>query len=299
MSDEKRVLVYGATGVQSGPLIPLLRERGYQVRVLVRSPQNVSAWQSAGVEVVPGDLYDPAGLQTASAGVAAVLLQLPLEYDYDRAVTQGRNAIDAAQAAGVRFVVFNTSIYIPDAPTDTAAFEIKRTLVQYLQQRGVPHIVLKPRVYLDNWLQPAARAAIANDGVLAYPLPRDERVAWISAADTARLMVAALERPDLAGRTYDIGGPDAVTGDELATHFAAVLGRPMRYVPLPVDAFEQGLSAALGPVTGREIARIYRLSAREYPAPLPNMATVLRDLPAQLTPLNTWIRRQDWTPAPA
>jgi uncharacterized protein YbjT (DUF2867 family) len=92
---------------------------------------------------------------------------------------------------------------------------------------------------------------------------------------------------------FDIGGPDAVTGDELAARFAAVLTRPMRYVTIPVDDFEQGLSAALGPVTGREIARVYRLSTHEHPAPLPNMTVFLRDLPAQLLPLDTWIRQQD------
>jgi NADH dehydrogenase len=49
-----------------------------------------------------------------------------------------------------------------------------------------------------------------------------------------------LARPELAGRTYDVGGPDLVTYDEFLSAICAAIGRQCRTVHLPL-----GLSFAL------------------------------------------------------
>ncbi|MBP6440627.1 MAG: NAD(P)H-binding protein, partial [Caldilineaceae bacterium] len=67
-----RILVTGATGYVGGRLIPRLLERGHQVRVFVRDPRRIAgrAW-AADVEVVSGDMLDPASVAAAVAGVDA------------------------------------------------------------------------------------------------------------------------------------------------------------------------------------------------------------------------------------
>ena len=57
MATPQRVLVTGATGYIGGRLVPRLLARGYQVRVLVRSPGKLAAvpWHDD-VDIVAGDL---------------------------------------------------------------------------------------------------------------------------------------------------------------------------------------------------------------------------------------------------
>ena len=71
MSTEKRILVTGATGYVGGRLLPLLVDAGWRVRCLARQPERLASRVPADVEVVPGDVLDPASLSRAMKGVEA------------------------------------------------------------------------------------------------------------------------------------------------------------------------------------------------------------------------------------
>jgi uncharacterized protein YbjT (DUF2867 family) len=67
-----RVLVTGATGFTGGHLARRLAADGDFVRALVRDPARAADLASAGIELVTGDLRDPASLDRAVAGVDVV-----------------------------------------------------------------------------------------------------------------------------------------------------------------------------------------------------------------------------------
>lgn len=99
-----------------------------------------------------------------------------------------------------------------------------------------------------------------HQGVLAHPLSADQRVSWISWDEAARYAVAALRRPDLAARKplLQTGGPQALTGTEVAEVLGRVLGRRVSWVSVPLDQFEAGLNASLGATAAADVARFYR-----------------------------------------
>lgn len=144
---------------------------------------------------------------------------------------------------------------------------------------------------MDNFAGPWTAPRIVRDGVLAYPIPATDRTAYVSADNAAAAAVAALGREDLDGATLDLAGPESLTGDEAAERFGRVLDRPVRYQPIPLDAFERGLASAVGEVAAREIVKLYRWDAEQGdgrrnevdPGPL------LAQLPIGLTPLDAWI----------
>jgi NAD(P)H dehydrogenase (quinone) len=294
MSDSLNILVYGATGAQGQPIVQKLLQKNYRVRVFARDRDKARSLFPETVEIEIGTLEDRASLNRANQGVDRVFLVLPLEYRVDVAMNQGRQAIDAAREAGVRLLVFNTSTFIPPQVTDAAAFEIKRDLERYLKQSGVPSIVLRPTVYMDNFAAPWSLPNIVGQNVVAYPIPAELKVAWISLDDTAALGVAALERPELAGSAFDLGGAVALSGKEIAARFSQVLERSLTYQEIPIDGFEQGLNQAFGEPTGTEIAKIYRWRAAHPEANSIDMSAVLQQLPIQLTTLEQWIRRGEW-----
>lgn len=295
--ESEPILVYGAGGTRGGPVARRLLAEGQPVRVLARAPAGAEGWRRRGAEFVTGDLADRASLDRAHAGVGAVFFHLPVMYDVALAAAYVRNAAAAARAAGVRALVFEGNTQIPDEPTEVAAFEIERAAAARLFADGPPTVVLRPTMYMDNFAAAWMAPGIVQNGIVAYPLPAAAEAAWIAADDAAALAIAALRRPELAGRVVEIGGPEALTGDAIAARFAAALGRPVRYEAIALDDFERGLNASFGAPTGTDITAQFRWyedrgTTRRVTV---DMAPVLADLPVHLTPLAEWIAGHDWT----
>ncbi|WP_441250658.1 SDR family oxidoreductase [Kitasatospora sp. McL0602] len=289
-------LVLGAAGFQGGAVARLLAEGGHTVRGFAREPEaGQPPVELPGVTVLFGDLGQPADVRKAFEGVTHASVVLPLVYDTKTVVEYARNIAAAALEAGVEQVVYNANTRIPEGLTEHAAFETRRAAEQVLRESGIPLVVLRPPVYLDNLFSPWTGPALVNDGVLAYPLPAEARVAWLGHRDLAAATVAALGRPDLIGQTVDLGG-EAVTGTELAAAFAKVLGREVGYLPLKPADFEAGLAQALGADTAAGVAGVYHHAATDGGAGLldGDQALVERTLGIRITPLADWIAAQPW-----
>ncbi len=292
---QKSVLVYGGTGVQGSPVVRRLLQQHFRVRVLVRNSCKAEALQQSGAEVAVGNLNDLASLKKASEGMDAVFLQLPLEFS--SAVTEyGCNAIDAAKTAGVSYVVFNTSVLVPDSNVNVKALDLKRKVEMYLQQSGLQYVILRPTFYMENLAAPWSAPAIVHQGTVAYPMTSEFKASWISVEDLGAFAVEALKRPELSGSVFNVGGSEALTGNEIAQQFAAVFGRAVNYYPIPLEQFEQQMNAAMGEPMGTEIAALYRwfVSQPQSPAVI-DPQPVLQQLPVQITPLKDWIRSQNWS----
>ena len=112
------VLVTGATGFIGGNVARRLRRRGDAVRVLVRPGADDLVIRNTGVTPMPGDLLEPESLRRALDGCAAVYHCAAVyafwarrPADIYRANVDGtRNVIAAARQAGVRRMVFTSSV---------------------------------------------------------------------------------------------------------------------------------------------------------------------------------------------
>ena len=119
--------------------------------------------------------------------------------------------------------------------------------VNAVKNSGIPAIILQPAIYLENLLPPVFAPRLRGEGIADYPpLRKGQQAMWTSHRDQARLAVAALARPDLAGNSYEIGSPEALTGDELAVILSEWLGRAVRYEPATPAEFGQRVGDALG-----------------------------------------------------
>ena len=290
--DDQVVLVYGGTGTQGTPVVEQLLAAGRNVRVLTRDAARAEHWRSRGAAIVVADLGDPESLAAANDGVSQVVLQLPLQYDFDLHETYGRNAVDAARAAGVDLLVFNTSAQVIQN-TEVHAYQARQVVIDYLHGSGVPSVVLRPTFYMEILLGPWIRPAIVNDSVVAFPLPADLPMSWISAFETAGHAVAALARPDLAGREFDIGGPQALTGNDLAACFATALNRPIQFVSISPDDYEQSLAPIFGPTVAREVAAQVRCII-DLGSGAVDMASPRSEFSVAPKSLDDWIAGHDW-----
>ena len=293
---KKKVLVYGVNGVQGGAVARRLLEAGHAVRGLVRDERRVDALGGEGVEPAVGDLSDPKSLREATEGCDAVFLVLPLEYDREKVLAWMKNAIDAAGATGVDRLVFNTSGRVPPEPTDVAAFEVKREAEAYLEESAVPHVVLRPPLYMENFEAPWVASGMADVGVVAYPIPRQVKVSWLSVSDMADLCAEALFRPELSSIALDVGGPEALDGEGVAAAFSRALGREVRYQAIPPDEFEADLRDAIGEAAAADIAAVYRWMAENEDSRLfvSNPGEIRKRFQVEPMDLEEWASRREW-----
>lgn len=282
-----KVLVYGGTGSQGSAVVQKLTENGHQPYILTRKPDNIA-------QAVAGDLADPASLEAASRGMDAVSLHVPFFVpDPALAVTYARNAIDAAKAAGVRHIVFNTSGPVIPHRLGVAGYDMRHDVIDYLKASGVPHIIIQPTGYLENLLGPWTAQGIIERDVLTYPVAADERIGWLATADLGALMTAALERPELAPAHFVVSGVENLTGPELAARMSAGLGRTITYEAITPEAFGELLDAAFGAGMGAQAAAGYafqRDNAHLFTM-WTDMQPVLAKLPVRMTSVEEWAKQ--------
>ena len=286
------VLVYGSTGTQGTPVADQLLTAGRAVRALTRDAARAQHWAARGAEIAVADLADPNTLAAANKGVDQVVLQLPLQYDFALHETYGRNAVDAARAAAVGLVVFNTSAHVFQG-TDVHAYQARQEVIDHLQESGVPHIVLRPTFYMEILLGPWIRPGIVEQGVVAFPLPADFPMSWISAGEMAAFGVAALDRPHLSGASFDIGGPQPLTGNDIARSFSELLEKSVSYVSIPPDDYERALAPVFGSTVAFEVASQVRYMIAQGDGSV-DMTDTAAQFGVNPTSLDAWIRQHNW-----
>jgi uncharacterized protein YbjT (DUF2867 family) len=287
MSVKESYLVYGASGVQGGAVARLLLDEGALVRTITRDEKTALSLKEQGIETIVGELSDASLLDSLHAGVDKVFLSLPVHFEISQVRSYIRHTVEAAKRAKVQLLVVNTSVYVPETPTETTAIEIKRELINEVKQSGVPYIIVQPTLYMENFLLPG----LLNNGALAYPVPADQPIAWISADDAAKFHYYALTHPELAGSTLQASGPEALTGTQIAEAFGTVLGQHVVFYPLPIDAFQGAIGSLLGEQTAAGLAGLYRW-INEHTVELPGPIQIQADLKEELklTSFADWLK---------
>ena len=168
-----------------------------------------------------------------------------------------------------------------------------------IRDGDVASIVLQPTAYMDNLLAPWSLSGILNDGILAYPAPREAPISWLSHRTLGDFFVAAAKSEEAAGQTYRIGGPEALTGNDLVRILGERLGKTIAYHRIPLDAFAAGLDDVLGAPAGERVASLYARLDHE-PRAMDSGHDAARVLGVTPEPFVDFVARQDWRlPGPA
>ena len=111
MSDQKIILVTGATGQQGGATARELLQHHYTVRAMTRNPasERAAALSKLGAQVVQGDLDDTASLEQAIQGAWGVYaVQNTWEAGVEGEEVQGKRVAEAAKRLGVQHFVYSS-----------------------------------------------------------------------------------------------------------------------------------------------------------------------------------------------
>lgn len=290
------VLVTGASGFIGTALVPRLLAAGHTPRLMMRSAPNAAP---PGVQVVRGDLADPASLAAAVRGADAVvhLGAATSGGRLDPAVTYRVNVggttalIDACRTAGCRRVVVMSTQHV-HLPRPGLYGQTKRIADALFTAADLDVTILRPSLVYG----PGTRGVFVKLAGLVRSLPVIPiigpgqwhlRPVWVG--DLADVVVQSLARPELAGRTYDVGGPDSVTYTEFVAAICGALGKPFRRIHLPL-----GLSFVLAAILERVLPNPPLTTDNVHGATLEapcDLHALLHDFRIRLTPLTEGLRR--------
>jgi uncharacterized protein YbjT (DUF2867 family) len=226
----ERFLITGASGRVARRAAELLAQRGYELRLMTRTPQQAPILE--GAKVVRGDFAEPGTLDDAFVGVSAALVISGSGKPGERARLH-RNAFEAAARAGVRHVVY-LSLQGASASSRYAFSRDHCLSEQYLAATGIPHTVLRNAFYMDMFLE-----RFDADGVMRGPA--DETLgAFVSREDVAQTAAVALADPP--GDTHDVTGPEGLSLAAVARRLSAITGRQLRFQPESVESARDRLS---------------------------------------------------------
>jgi uncharacterized protein YbjT (DUF2867 family) len=234
--------VTGATGYIGGRLVPELLAAGYRVRIMARDPQRLNdrPW-SEQVEIVRADASDPLGVRRAFEGVdvAYYLIHGLGTADFEQTDREmARTFATAARDAGVRRLVYLGGLK-PDVPASelSAHLRSRDEVATEMLESGVPTAVLRAAVILGSGSVSFEMLRYLTERLPAMITPRwlKTRIQPISIRDVLRYLVGCATLPAEVSRSFDIGGPDVLTYQDMMQRYARVAGLRRRLiVPVPV-----------------------------------------------------------------
>jgi uncharacterized protein YbjT (DUF2867 family) len=227
-----KILVTGSTGTVGSEVVRQLHRRGAQVRALVHR-RGAAQELPPEVETVAGDLLDPVSVEQALQGMDKMFLLNAVTPDE---LTQALIACNLARRLRARHVV-QLSVFQADRFRDVPHFASKLAVEGALREFGPPFTILRPGYYFQN----DARLKEALAGGL-YPVPLGPTgIAAADARDIAEAAAIALTGEGHEGKTYNVVGPNLLSGPGAAATWSGFLGREVRYAGEDFDRYERQL----------------------------------------------------------
>jgi len=254
------IMIAGGTGRLGTQLVQLLTARGFKVRILTREPERARHLQSDLVEIIKGDVRDPAAVQRAVTGAQTVISAIHgldgTGTDNPRTVDwQGNsNLIKAAQAAGTEhFILVSVHGAAPDHPTEL--LRMKYMAEQELRASKLAWTIIQPTACMELWAQVIGEPLLKSGKTMVFGRG-DNPMNFVSVSDVARFVQLAVIDPALRGKVVEVGGPQNMSMNQFAQTFQSVAGKPARigHIPLPVMWIMSVLMRPFNPMMARKIA---------------------------------------------
>jgi len=225
-----KILVIGGAGNVGSQVVKELRKRHATVRALVRSTGRPASVPE-GVELVEGDLLDPVSVEKALDGVDKLYLLNAVVADE---LTQGLIAYDLAKKRKLKHIVYHSVFKVEDFK-DVPHFASKFAIESALRQFDLPFTIIRPNYFFQN--DESLQEPLTKAGI--YPMPLGPRgISAVDIRDIAEAAAIALTSDGHLGKTYNLNGPDVLSGPRIAEIWSALLGREIHYTGENMDAFE-------------------------------------------------------------
>lgn len=236
------VLLIGGTGYVGDVMRKRMRDAGYTVRLLTRSDSNKSRYESEGFETVGGNINNTDSIVRALDGVDTVVNLVAVikekgDVTFEKMNYQGSvNVADAARQTGVTRLVQMSALgagNMPDYPYHFTKWRAEN----YIKDLGLDYTIFRPSIIFGPGEKEQFVGQLADVVKLAPVIPviGDGKSMFqpIHLNDVGDCFIRALDDRSTIGQTYELGGPDQMTYEDILDEIARTLGKHKRKVHVP------------------------------------------------------------------
>lgn len=241
MNNQKRVLIFGATGNIGGAAARELLKQGWHVRAVTRTPDSGKAQDLKwlGAEIFQADMEDRVSVGLAFKGYERALsVQNWTTAGADGEIRQGKIVADAAKSAGIAHLVY-TSAGTGDPHTGIPHFDSKIAVENHMRDLEIPFTILRPAPFMELLSEPEFYPALAAWGVEPGIVGWDKPIPWVSVRDLGVAVASMLSDPYTWIRKDIPLYGDVKTLAECRDIFLQVDGKKPRRIALPVWLFKK------------------------------------------------------------
>ena len=247
------IAITGATGQLGHHVIEQLLKTvpASQIVAIVRNPAKAGALSQQGLDVRQADYADQAAFTSALQGVEKLLLISSSEVG--QRAPQHQNVINAAKAAGVKFIAYTSLLH---ADTSPLGLHVEHVATEKaLAESGIPFTLLRNGWYTENYL---ASAPPALEHGVFIGSAGDGKIASATRADYAAAAAKVIAEEGHAGKVYELAGDNAWTLNELAAELSK---QSVKSVGLPAGLAEMLADSDTGASKGGLFDDSHTLSA--------------------------------------
>ncbi|HDG1708694.1 TPA: SDR family oxidoreductase [Kluyvera ascorbata] len=232
------IAITGATGQLGQHVIANLLNTtaANQLVAVVRNPAKAEALSQKGVVVRQADYGDEAALTKALQGVDKLLIISSSEVG--QRAPQHRNIINAAKAAGVKFIAYTSLLHADKSPLGLHVEHVETE--KMLADSGIPYTLLRNGWYTENYLV-SAPAALEHGVFIGAA--GEGKIASATRADYAAAAARVIAEEGHAGKVYELAGDHGWTLGELAAELAKQSGKKVVYQNLSQADFAAALKS--------------------------------------------------------
>ncbi|MBU0994385.1 MAG: NmrA family NAD(P)-binding protein [Proteobacteria bacterium] len=221
------ILVTSAAGIVGHSLLRRLISRGHSVRAFVKNEAQASALRAEGsVEIMTGDLQNPADIQQSIDGVDQIYFAAPTRIVKE--VPMVEYLIEACRSQSPKQIIYHSVIHpeIKQLPHHGEKLIAEGCFID----SGLPVTILRPSHYMQNYLEAWDFLRL---GVFPFPISAESRMGVVDIEDVSEAAVKIIENPGShIGKTYDLSAVE-LNRNEMARICSRVFASEIKAIRIP------------------------------------------------------------------
>ncbi len=262
------IFITGATGFVGSHLLKALQKEGIEARCLVRNKEKARIVESLGFEAVIGDITDRGSLRGKIRGARVVvhlvgIIQETQDITFDQVHLEGtENLIEEALSAGVREIFYQSALGA-DINSRHKYLQTKGHAEELVKLSGMDYWIFKPSLIIgpgDGFTE-NIKKVLSLGPVVTVPGTGNTKFQPLSVDDWTRAFLIALKDGDRQIKTYEFGGPEHITYNEMLRIMMKEMGINKPIVHLPIGLVKAGIPLAT--LLGRFTTKIPRVTPEQ------------------------------------
>lgn len=242
------ILVTGGTGFVGRNIVQLLAEKGQKVRCLVRDSSPRDVLDGLDVEFYTGDILVSDTLKEVFKGIDTVIHLVGIIKEikgatFEKIHTEGtKNVLEAARNAEIKKYIHMSAL--GTKPDSISRYhKTKWQAEEAVRNSGLKYVILRPPIICgadDEFVNMFAKMIKQTFITRMVPVigKGKSRMQPIYVGDVAHCFYEAAVNDDISDKAYEIGGPDAISFNEILDTIMKVMQKSRFKIHLPVAMFK-------------------------------------------------------------